>query len=143
MPANDSIIKQWIPMIGLHALHQVEESISFFQWYLDNAAKIPPWLLILNIKNADRAVQHPGYFIVASMVQISFVITVAYIFRNHERVSRTLMFIYLLGLAFFFIWHIMTSYLAHSYAPVLVTCLAGLYLIPVWIYRLFRLNNHN
>ena len=74
--------KLWLPIIGLHALHQMEESISFFQWYVDNFHKIPDWLLIIDPHNANRLVLHPEYFIFASIAQISFVTLVARIFKT-------------------------------------------------------------
>ena len=131
--------KLWLPIIGLHTLHQIEESMNFFQWYVDNANKIPDWLLIVNLSNANRLVFHPEYFIFFSIAQISFVSLMAFIFRSSEKVTKALILLYLLGLAFFIVWHIITSYIAHSYAPVMVTCFGGLYLIPVWVYKLFRL----
>jgi len=132
-------LKLWKPIIGLHALHQLEESISFFQWYIDYADKIPKWLLILNLDIAKMTIVHPEYFIVATIAQIFFVLLLAYIFRHNENVTKILILIYLLGLTFVFVWHILSSYLAHSYAPIMVTCLIGLYLIPVWVFKLFRL----
>ena len=133
--------KLWTPIIGLHALHQLEESISFFQWYIDYAYKIPKWLLILNLNIAEMATSHREYFIVASVAQIFFVSLIAFIFRHKENMTKFLIFIYLLGLTFFFVWHILSSYFAQSYAPIMVTCLIGLYLIPIWIYKLFRLRD--
>lgn len=126
----------WLPIIGLHALHQIEEGIGFFQWYADNAHRIPDLLRIVGMANATRAVLHPEYFIVASIAQILSVSLIAYLFRRNEQVTRILVFLYLSGLAFFLVWHITTSYLAHSYAPVMVTCLGGMYLIPLWMYKL-------
>ena len=57
-------------MIGLHGLHQLEESISFFQWYIDNESKIPNWLLITSIENGKTIINHPEYFILASFAQL-------------------------------------------------------------------------
>ena len=131
--------KLWLPIIGLHTLHQIEESINFFQWYVDNAHKIPDWLLIVNLSNANRLVLHPEYFIFATIAQISFISLMAFIFRHNERVTKILILLYLFGLTFFIVWLIVISYIAHSYAPVMVTCLGALYLIPVWVYKLFRL----
>ena len=137
--AINRYFKLWLPIIGLHTLHQIEESINFFQWYVDNAHKIPDWLLIVNLSNANRLILHPAYFIFATIAQIFFVSLMAFIFRHNEKVTKTLIVLYLFGLAFFIVWHIITSYIAHSYAPVMVTCFGGLYLIPVWIYRIFKL----
>jgi len=134
-------LKLWKPIIGLHALHQLEESISFFQWYIDSADKIPKCLLILNLKIAEMATSHREYFIASSLAQIFFVSLIAFIFRHKGNTTKILIFIYLLGLTFFFVWHILASYFAQSYAPIMVTCLIGLYLIPVWTYKLFQLNN--
>ena len=39
---------------------------------------------------------------------------------------------------FFLIWHILISYFTHSYSPVMVTCLIGVYLIPKWIYQVVK-----
>jgi len=135
-------LKLWKPIIGLHALHQLEESISFFQWYIDYADKIPKCLLFLNLNIAKMATAHPEYFIIASVAQIFFVSLIAFIFRHKENTTKILIFIYLLGLTFFFVWHILASYFAHSYAPIMVTCLIGLYLIPVWAYKLFQLKKY-
>jgi len=138
---DNIFFKLWKPIIGLHALHQIEESIGFFQWYVDHADKIPKWLLILNVKIADLAISHPEYFVIASVAQILFVLLIAFIFRHKENMTKILIYIYLFGLSFFLIWHILSSYFAHSYAPIMVTCLTGMYLIPTWICKLFRLSN--
>jgi hypothetical protein len=66
---SNRYLKFWLPVIGLHALHQLEESISFFKWYIENAAKIPYCLLITSIDNAKTAITHPEYFIFASLGQ--------------------------------------------------------------------------
>ena len=142
IPVNlngNKYFKLWIPIIGLHALHQLEESISFFQWYIDFADKIPKWLLIVDVNNAKMIVSHPEYFILASIAQIFFVSLIAFLFRHKETASKILIFIYLLGLTFFLVWHVLSSYFAHSYPPVMVTCLIGLYVIPYWLYKLIVL----
>jgi hypothetical protein len=141
--AANRYLKLWMPIIGLHALHQLEESIGFFQWYIDYADKIPKWLLIINLNIAKKIILHPEYFIVASIGQLFFVTLVAFIFRRKENMTKVLIFIYLFGLAFFLIWHILSGYFAHSYAPIMVTCLLGLYLIPNWTYKMFLLNKPN
>ena len=41
---TNKYIHLWLPIIGLHTLHQLEESISFWQWYIDFVDKIPQWL---------------------------------------------------------------------------------------------------
>ena len=52
-------IHLWLPIMGLHALHQVEESISFWQWYIDFVDKIPQWLQLPRIaENAHLANEH-------------------------------------------------------------------------------------
>ncbi len=132
-------LKLWFPVITLHALHQLEESICFFQWYIDNAHKIPDWLLIQTTENAQMAVENPEYFILASVAQIVFVSILAFAFRRRENITRVLIVVYILVLSFFLIWHIAVSYAASSYSPVMVTCIGGLYLIPKWLYKLFRL----
>ena len=49
----------WLPIMGLHALHQVEESISFWQWYIDFVDKIPSWLQLPRIsENAHLVNAH-------------------------------------------------------------------------------------
>ena len=49
----------WLPIMGLHALHQVEESISFWQWYIDFVDKIPSWLQLPRIsENAHLVKAH-------------------------------------------------------------------------------------
>ncbi len=133
-------LKLWFPVITLHALHQLEESICFFQWYIDNAHKIPDWLLIQTTENAQMAVENPEYFILASVAQIVFVSILAFAFRRRENITRVLIVVYILVLSFFLIWHIAVSYAASSYSPVMVTCIGGLYLIPKWIYKLFVLH---
>lgn len=130
-------LKLWFPVITLHALHQLEESICFFQWYIDNAHKIPDWLLIQTTENAQTAVDNPEYFILASVAQIVFVSILALAFRRRENITRVLIVVYILVLSFFLIWHIAVSYAASSYSPVMVTCIGGLYLIPKWIHKLF------
>lgn len=127
-------------MIGLHGLHQLEESISFFQWYIDNASKIPNWLLIQNLGNANKIINHPEFFILASIAQLSFVSLIAFIFRRKETTTKYLITIYLFGLSFFLVWHILSSYFAHSYAPIMVTCIGGLYLIPTWVKKIYKLS---
>ena len=37
---TNKYLSLWVPTMGLHALHQVEESISFWQWYIDFVDKI-------------------------------------------------------------------------------------------------------
>lgn len=137
---NNKYFKLWISAISLHALHQLEESISFFQWYVDYANKMPAWASILSFNNAKTVILHPEYFIIASIAQIFFVSLLAFVFRHQENITKILIFFYLLGLTFFLLWHIVSSYIVHSYAPVMVTCLGGLYLIPVWVYKLFQLS---
>ena len=44
----------------------------------------------------------------------------------------------LAGLSFFLVWHILISYFTHSYWPVMVTCLMGVYLIPKWTKKVIR-----
>jgi hypothetical protein len=66
---SNKYLKFWLPVIGLHALHQLEESINFFQWYIENATKIPNCFLITSIDNAKTAITHPEYFIFASLGQ--------------------------------------------------------------------------
>jgi hypothetical protein len=136
MPNN--YFKLWLPIIAVHALHQLEESISFFQWYIDHAANIPAGLQILSTENANRAVQHPGYFIAASIVLVIIAVLLALLFRHRVKTTRVLLTVYIAGLMFFFVWHILTSYVAHSYAPVLITCFIGLYLAPGWLMKLYK-----
>lgn len=135
MPSN-RYFRVWPHVIGLHAIHQLEESISFFSWYVENAKNIPRWLLIVSVENAVQWVQHPAYFALASLGQILAVAVVAFVFRRRERLTRYLISLYVAGLAFFLVWHVVTAYLAHSYAPVMVTCVGGIYLIPTWIKKL-------
>jgi len=108
-------LKFWKPIIGLHALHQLEESISFFQWYIDCADKIPKSLLILNLNIAEMAVSHPEYFIVASVGQIVFVSLIAFVFRHKENITKLLIFMYHLGLTFFF----SLAYLSKLFCPLI------------------------
>lgn len=137
---SNRYFKLWLPIIGLHALHQIEESISFFSWYIENAEKIPKYLLILDINNASKAVEHPIYFVYATIIQLLSVSIFAFVFRKKEKITKYLLIFYISGLTFFLVWHILTSYLAHSYAPIMVTCIGGLYFIPLWINKLFNLS---
>lgn len=125
--------KLWLPTIGLHALHQVEESIEFFRWYRDNYEQIPAWLTIVSLERAERVVRQPELFVLASVAQIVAASAVAFASRKSERWTRSLLMAYVGGLAFFLTWHIVTSYLAHSYAPVMVTCIGGSFLVPGWM----------
>lgn len=136
---TNRLLKLWLPIIGLHALHQLEESISFFQWYIENATKIPKWLLITSTDNARIIITHPEYFILVSFGQLFFTTLLAFLFRHKEKATKLLLFIYISGLTFFLVWHILTSYLAHSYAPIMVTSIGGLYFTPIWMYKLFQL----
>ena len=126
-------IHLWLPIMGLHALHQVEESISFWQWYIDFVDKIPQWLQLPRIaENAHLANEHPEYFIGASIGQLTLVAVIAFLCRKSEKATRIALGIYLAGLTFFLVWHILISYFTHSYSPVMVTCFIGVYLIPRW-----------
>ncbi len=136
---TNKYFKLWLPITGIHALHQIEESISFFPWYADNMNHIPHWLLISS-HIAKIAIAQPEIFILASFTQLSCVALTAFLFRHHEQATKYLLLFYILGLAFFFIWHILTSYFAHSYAPIMVTCFMGLYLIPFWLAKINKLN---
>lgn len=131
--------KLWLSIIGLHALHQIEESISFFGWYIECYDRIPDWLHIQSADNARLVVAHPEYFIFATLLQLLLVSVLAFAFRRNERVTRLLIWCYLAGLSFFIVWHILICYFAHSYAPVMVTCIGGLYLIPLFAYKLYKL----
>lgn len=133
-------VKLWFAVFGLHALHQLEESISFFDWYVQYAEKMGSWA-ILDVNMAKLAIAHPAYFVFATLAQLLFVSTLAFLFRKNEKATKWLVFCYIIGLNFFLIWHIGAAYVVHSYAPIMVTCLMGLYLTPVWIYRLFHINN--
>ncbi|WP_311321009.1 HXXEE domain-containing protein [Capnocytophaga sputigena] len=132
-------IHLWLPIMGLHALHQVEESISFWQWYIDFVDKIPQWLQLPRIaENAHLANEHPEYFVWASIGQLTLVAVFAFLCRKSEKATRIALGIYLAGLTFFLVWHILISYFTHSYSPVMVTCFIGVYLIPRWGYQLFK-----
>ena len=115
-------IHLWLPIMGLHALHQVEESISFWQWYIDFVDKIPQWLQLPRIaENAHLVNEHPEYFIGASIGQLTLVAVFAFLCRKSEKATRIALGIYLAGLTFFLVWHILISYFTHSYSPVMVT----------------------
>ena len=136
---TNKYIHLWLPIIGLHALHQVEESISFWQWYIDFVDKIPQWLQLPRIaENAHLANEHPEYFVWASIGQLTLVAVFAFLCRKSEKATRIALGIYLTGLTFFLVWHILISYFTHSYSPVMVTCFIGVYLIPRWGYQLFK-----
>ena len=69
----------WFPTMGLHALHQLEESISFWQWYIDFVDKIPSWLQLSRVlESAHLTVAHPEYFIGASIGQLALVALIAF-----------------------------------------------------------------
>lgn len=140
---HNRFIKFWFLIFGLHALHQLEESISFFQWYIDNSVNIPGWLLIINVENAKTFAAHPGYFILATFLQFLIVLIVAVLFRHKEKATVLSLYVYLIVLSFFLIWHILISYITHSYPPIMVTCIGGLFLIPVVACRIFRLSREN
>ncbi len=134
---TNKYIHLWLPIIGLHTLHQLEESISFWQWYIDFVDKIPQWLQFSKIlESAHLANEHPEYFVGASVGQIAFVVLIAFLCRKNEKATRIALSVYLIGLSFFLVWHILISYFTHSYSPVMVTCLIGIYLIPKWITRM-------
>ena len=136
---TNKYIHLWLPIMGLHALHQVEESISFWQWYIDFVDKIPQWLQLPRIaENAHLANEHPEYFIGASIGQLTLAAVIAFLCRKSEKATRIALGIYLAGLTFFLVWHILISYFTHSYSPVMVTCFIGVYLIPRWGYQLFK-----
>ena len=126
-------IHLWLPIMGLHALHQVEESISFWQWYIDFVDKIPSWLQLPRIsENAHLVNADPEYFVWASIGQLTLAAVIAFLFRKSEKATRIALILYLAGLSFFLVWHILISYFTHSYSPVMVTCLMGVYFIPKW-----------
>ena len=129
----------WLPIMGLHALHQVEESISFWQWYIDFVDKIPSWLQLLRIsENAHLVNAHPEYFVWASIGQLTLAAVIAFLCRKSEKATRIALTLYLAGLSFFLVWHILISYFTHSYSPVMVTCLIGVYFIPKWGFQLLK-----
>lgn len=137
--SGNKYIYLWLPIMGLHALHQIEESISFWQWYIDFVDKIPEWLKVSRIlENAHLANAHTEYFVWASVGQLSFVALIAFLCRKSEKATRIALGLYLAGLSFFLVWHILISYFTHSYSPVMVTCLMGIYLIPKWGFLLLR-----
>ncbi|MFC2443153.1 MAG: HXXEE domain-containing protein, partial [Capnocytophaga ochracea] len=74
----------------------------------------------------------------ASIGQLVLVVVIAFLCRKNEKATRIALGIYLAGLTFFLVWHILVSYFTHSYSPVMVTCLIGVYLIPRWGYMLFK-----
>ena len=134
---TNKYIHLWLPIIGLHTLHQLEESISFCQWYIVFVDKIPQWLhLPRNAVSVLLANEYPEYFVGASVGQIAFVVLIAFFCRKNEKATRIALSVYLAGLSFFLVWHILISYFTHSYSPVMVTCLIGIYLIPKWITRI-------
>ena len=136
---TNKYLSLWFPIMGLHALHQVEESISFWQWYINFSHKIPTWLQLPRVsENALLANDHPEYFVGASIGQLALVSLVAFLCRRSEKATRIALGIYLMGLSFFLIWHILISYFTHSYSPVMVTCLMGVYLIPKWAKKVIR-----
>ena len=130
---TNKYLSLWFPMMGLHALHQVEESISFWQWYIDFVDKIPSWLQLPRIsENAHLVNADPEYFVWASIGQLTLAAVIAFLFRKSEKATRIALILYLAGLSFFLVWHILISYFTHSYSPVMVTCLMGVYFIPKW-----------
>ena len=128
----------WFPAIGLHALHQIEEGISFFSWYADHAALMPGWIRIISASRAETWAQHPDLFALVSAGQIIAVSTLAMLFRRNEAATRFLLLLYLLGITFFFGWHILSAYLAHAYAPIMVTSIGGFFFLPRWFKTLLK-----
>lgn len=125
----------------MHVIHQVEESISFFDWYVVNLDKMGNWA-ILDERIANLAIEHPTYFVYASLGQFLFVSVLAFLMHHSERAMKWLVFAYIIGLNLFLIWHIGACYVAHSYAPIMVTCLIGVYLTPGWLYKLFHIESN-
>lgn len=140
---TNRLLKLWLPIIGLHTLHQLEESISFFQWYIENSVKIPKWLLITPVENVRRMSIHPEYFFFATLGQLAFVSLLAFLFRHNEKATKILLYLYIAGLSFFLVWHIFISYIAHFYAPIMVTCLVGIYFIPIWVTKIIKQSKYN
>ena len=103
MRAN-KYLSLWLPIMGLHALHQVEESISFWQWYINFSHKIPTWLQLPRVsENALLANDHPEYFIGASIGQLVLVALVAFLCRKSKKATRIALGGYLAGLSFFLV----------------------------------------
>ncbi len=101
---TNKYLSLWLPIMGLHALHQVEESISFWQWYIDFGDKIPTWLQLPRISdNAHLAHDHPEYFVGASIGQLALVTLVAFLCRRSEKATRIALGGYLVGLSFFLV----------------------------------------
>ena len=100
---TNKYLSLWFPTMGLHALHQVEESISFWQWYIDFVDKIPSWLQLPRVlESAHLTIAHPEYFIGASIGQLALVALIAFLCRKSEKATRIALGIYLIGLSFFF-----------------------------------------
>ena len=84
------ILKLWYSIIGLHALHQIEESISFFHWELAHVGKIPDWLLF-NLKLLDVVGDYQQQnFFVSSFFQILITSTIAFAFRKNLKITKIL-----------------------------------------------------
>lgn len=89
---TNKYIHLWLPIMGLHALHQVEESISFWQWYIDFVDKIPQWLQLPRIaENAHLANEHPEYFIGASIGQLVLVVVIAFYVERAKKLQELLL----------------------------------------------------
>ena len=124
------ILKLWYSIIGLHALHQIEESISFFHWELAHVGNIPDWLLF-NLKLLDVVGDYQQQnFFVSSFFQILITSTIVFAFRKNLKITKILMVVYLCLLRLVFSFHILQSIVAQSVAPVMVTCIGGLYILP-------------
>jgi hypothetical protein len=132
------LLELWVAIIGLHALHQIEESMGFFRWVYVHIDELPKWVTF-NLKAFTLGMEKPVYFLIASLGQLFLTSFIAYYFRKRLRITRLLMLSYLIVLAIVFIWHIAGSIAVQSPAPVMVTCLGGLYLIPFLVARVLRI----
>ena len=134
------LFKLWASMIGLHALHQIEESISFFKWEMEQIGKVPDWLII-NLKLLKWVGEYKqSNFFISSFFQIFIISFIAWIFRKNIKITKRLMLLYLTGLFIVFCYHILASIVAESPAPVMVTCIGGLYSIPFLASRVLNFN---
>ncbi|MGT2893660.1 HXXEE domain-containing protein [Streptococcus downei] len=135
----DSIkyLNVFLGVFFIHFLHQIEESLSFFNWYNYHYSNLGSWA-ILPASITKLVIKHPNYFILASFLQFLLIFTLAFISKHYKNGLKSFSTLYIIGLDFFLIWHILSCYNPHIYPPVMVTCILGLFYTPKWIYSLYK-----
>ncbi|VTS19905.1 HXXEE domain-containing protein [Streptococcus dysgalactiae] len=133
----DSIkkLKIFLSIFFLHVLHQIEESLSFFNWYYSHHSDFGIFA-ILPREISKVAIQQPYYFIIGSCLQFIFTLILAFISLKRKKDLKLVSYLYIIGLDFFLIWHIISCYQPHLYPPIMTTCILGLFYTLKWLYSL-------